>query len=152
MSDGHDPASNFLHDSTLLQRQILDAIISTFDIYVRPGKSEKVGGPHFGEKANPVDGLQRGKNRHAILLAIDGSALALELADGCVRVHADQESIGLVSRGLEIGHVSGMEDVEAAIGDGKAESLISKTLPPGRQGLHRENLFPKNHALDCDWG
>mgnify|MGYP003314877954 CR=1 FL=1 len=74
---------------------------------------------------------------------MDGAIGSLELADRTVAVQTHDQGTCFIARGLEVIHVAGVQNIEAAVGGSQRFALRSECLAPGGQGTGREDFFLK---------
>src|SRR4029079_11836558 len=90
------------------------------------------------EQDHAVHGLERGEHPGAGGLARHRAALSLaEGAGRAVGIYRDQEVIAQGPGGFEILDVTGMEQVEDAVGEDQASR---EALAPGDRGVGRDEL------------
>ena len=126
--------------------QVLDLEIPAFDIHIWLGIAEKVGGAYFAEDDDGIDGFEGAEHLGAVRFGVDGATGALEFAHGAVAVQADEEDIALIAGGLEVGHMAGVEDIEATVGDDDGAAGAAHGLAPGPERVAREDLVTAVHG------
>jgi uncharacterized protein len=142
----HD-ASDGVDRCQFIGGQVLDLEIPAFDIHIRLGLAEKVGGAFLAEDDDGVHGFQGAEDFGAVRFVVDGAAGTLEFAHGAVAVQSDQEDIALIAGGLEVGHMAGVEDVEATVGDDDGAAGAAHGLAPGRERVARQDLLTTVHGV-----
>gem|GEM_PF-4419249 len=89
-------------------------VLAAFDVEVGPqGVDHRLGGGAVGDD-HVVDKLQ-GREVFGPVLLGDVGAGAVGLLDGVVAGEADHQDIAVLAGGLQIAHVAGVDDVEAAV-------------------------------------
>ena len=130
-----------LDHAAFVRVECFEGVISPLDIDLRQGQSEKAVGPRLGEHANGVHTLEGGQDQRPIGSGIKRAKVAFQGAHAVVAVHAHQEKIAQVPGGFQIGHMSGMQEVETAISDDQLPAFGSAFGPPNGQGVKGKNFF-----------
>ena len=111
------------------------------------------GGFVFVEEGDVVDGFEGGEHEGAVLLVDDGACGALEAADGGVGVDGDDEDVALRAGEGEGGGVSGVEDVEASVGEDDGAAFFAEAAADGDEVVGGEDFFRGvSHAGILLWG
>lgn len=105
----------FFHGGALLLVESFQGVIAPFYIDVGLGGIEKLHRSFPWKDAGKIDGLQGGKDTGAVRFAVDGSGGSLELVDAGVGIHANQQCIALISRLLEVGGMTQVENIKATV-------------------------------------
>ncbi len=71
-----------------------------------------------------IDAGEGGDDLHPLRFGEDGPAAALELPDRPVAVQGDDEDVAFAFRRLEVPDVSGVDEVEAAVGQDDAPAFF----------------------------
>ena len=143
MAEHRDAAALRGDHGAFLGGQIFHLIIAAFYINIRLGQFQKCGGSQFIENEDCIHGLEGSDHGGTVGLRMDGAIGSLEFADRTVAVQTHDQGSGFIACALEIIHVAGMENIEAAIGGSQRFPLRSECLSPGGQGIGRENFFLK---------
>ena len=88
-----------------------------------------------------IDAFERGDYFRAILREVDGTAIAFQGADRFIPVDRHEKSVAEGPRLLEVAHVSGVKQIEAAVRENKLAPLFAAFLSRSRQLLGGENFF-----------
>src|SRR5690606_31074449 len=96
---------------------LVDAVIAAFDQHVGFDMAQQVFRSAFGEADHPVHSAQSSKYSHATVNAVDRTTRPFQAADGSVVVDVDDQAITLSAGLFQISHVTGVQDVEAAVGE-----------------------------------
>src|SRR5207248_1543085 len=95
----------------------VDGVITSLGIDFGPNHREQ---PHrigFVEDAYRIHAGQSGQHAGTVRLAIDGAVRAFDGPHGGVAVDRDQQGVAQITGGFEVTYMTGMQKVEAAIGD-----------------------------------
>lgn len=111
--DELDAAAVALDDLGLGQR--LERVVAALDVDVGADLGDDGLGRLLAEQHDVVDGLERADDLGAVELAVDGARGALVAAHGRIRVEAEHEAVAEGARLLEVAHMAGVQDVEAAV-------------------------------------
>lgn len=95
----------------------LGRVVTAFGVDVRLNFRDEPGDAWFFKKDHGIDTTESSDDFSAIEFAIDGAAGALEGADGVVGVDSDDESVSERAGLLEVSDVTGMKEVETAVGE-----------------------------------
>src|SRR5439155_19720181 len=140
------------YDVALFLRQFFNGEVTAFDVDVRLRQGEKTRRVEFRKNANSIDGLQCRQNRGPIAFGIYRTFFAFELPYRTVVVQPHQQRVALLARGVKIGHVAGVKDIEAAVGRHQSLSLNAQRASPARQGVEGEELIAKVHGSNSGRG
>ena len=127
-------------------RQLVGGIIAAFHVNIRRGEGEQAGGARFIKNTNGIDRLKGGEHERAVVLGIEGAAVAFEFAHGTVAVDEHEQGVGLRSRGGEIIHMAGVEQIKTAVRDGEFFATGAQVFAPSRERVGGEQLRPKIHG------
>ena len=94
---------------------LLWLIVTAFHQDVRQYGRDQRCGCIVGKGNDPVDSCETGQYQHTIFERIDRARLALEPPHRLVVVHGNDQSVTEALRFFEIGHVTGMQDIEATV-------------------------------------
>ena len=144
MAENRDAATLRGDHGAFFAGQIFHLIIAAFYINIRLGQFQKCGGAQFIENEDRIHGFEGGDHGGAVGLRMDGAIGPFEFADRTVAVQTHDEGSGFIARGLEVIHVAGVQNIEAAVGGSQWFALRSECLTPGGQGIGRENFFLEN--------
>ena len=78
------------------------------------------------EEDDGVDACEAGQEAGAVVFTDDGSGRSLEAADRGIRVEADDEEVAQSFSAFQTGEVSGVEDVEASVGEDDSAASSSR--------------------------
>ena len=138
--DDRHPAAVRAHDVPLGDG--VGRVVGALAVNVGPQRAEQARDVVLVEDDDVVHGAQGGHEQRAVLRRHHRPPLALQAAHGRVAVDADHEHVGLGPGCLEIAHVSDVQDVEAAVGEGHRLPLAAGRLHPLAHGLERGHLAP----------
>ena len=128
-----DLSSLAFHQTALLLIDGFEGVVSAFHINIRLRDVQKMERGDFGENADGINRLQRGKDQGAVRFRVKRPAGAFQCAHGSVAGEANQEDIAEIPRGFQISHVPGVEQIKAAVGDGQGFSARPHGFPPRGQ-------------------
>lgn len=94
----------------------LIAVVSTFDVDIGAERANNRAGGVFVEEQGVVDGVERRDEGQAILLAVNGPAWTLQAACTAVTVDGHDEDIAQLSGLAQEMNMSGVQNIEDAIG------------------------------------
>jgi hypothetical protein len=83
-----------------------------------------------------------------VLRGKNGPALPFERSHGSVVVDRDDEDVGLVCRRFEIPHVTDVQEIEDAIGEGDRSTRLARLAHARDQRFAREHL---THETSLPW-
>lgn len=127
--------------------------VAGFDEDGREESGDEGGGLVFVEEGDVVDGFEGGEHEGAVALVDDGAGGALEASDGGVGVDGDDEDVALRARKGEGGGVSGVEDVEAAVGEDDGAAFFAEAAADGDKVVGGEDFFRGvSHGIPLGWG
>lgn len=147
--DENDFSAGGLDRAAFLLVERFEGVITAFDIDVGLGGSKEPGGADIGEDGDGIDRFQGGEDGGAVVLGIDGAALAFQAADGGIAVDADEEKVTEIAGGLEVGDVAEVEEIEAAVGDDEIFGAAELGAPAGKIGEFDE--FGEEVQRVQDW-
>ena len=78
------------------------------------------------EADHPVHRSQTGEHPQAAGQRVDGTALALQALHRSVVVHCDHKPVANGTGFIEVGHMAGVENVEAAVGEHHAFTRLAR--------------------------
>lgn len=113
----------------------LALVLGAFRVEVGANVAQGVGGVVFIEAEGGVDRFERGDHRLTDFFGENGAAGAFESMNGCVAVEGDDEAVAIALCLEEDLKVSGVEEVEAAIDEDNALSVLSGALGDINGGL-----------------
>ncbi|RMP03935.1 hypothetical protein ALQ30_05662 [Pseudomonas syringae pv. persicae] len=96
---------------------LIDAVITAFDQHVRLDVTQQIFRSAFGEADHPVHCTQACQHGHTPVNAVDRTARPFQAADRRVIVDGHDQTITQRPRLLQVGHMTGVKNVEAAIGE-----------------------------------
>ena len=94
----------------------------------------------FVEDDHVIDALQRRQHFGPVRLRVDGPPVSLVTADRRIRIQTNDQSVALLPRELEIGHVAGVKDVERAVRENDRSPLLLQQAPNGPHPGPRNDL------------
>ena len=109
---------------------------------MRPHFPQQPGGPLAVEDNHVIHAAEGGEHFGAVVLRVEGTVRTLQLTDGLVAVQTDSQSIAQGAGLAQIAHVTGMEQVEASVGEDEPLSGRIHLIAQTRQfpALHDASL------------
>ena len=107
-------------------REVLGQVVAAFDVDVRPDRSDQLRWCVLVEQDRVIDDVQRADERQPVRFSVDGTGRSFESPRAGVGVETDDENVSQSAGPAQKLHVSGMKDVEHAVGEDDA--LAQKSL------------------------
>src|SRR5579883_1809296 len=104
---------------------LVEAVVGTLDEHVGLERTDELERRVLAEDDERIDELERGQHARARELALDRAALALQAPDRFVGIESDDQPVGAAPRLIEQRDVPRMQQVEAAVGEGDARTLLA---------------------------
>ena len=115
-------------------------VVGALDQHVRQNRPDQAQRLVLSEHHQVVDALELGHDLDAVFFTIDRSARALDAPDRGVGVEPDDQQIALNARLAQVTDVAGVQNVEAAVGEGDGLALLAIGGQLGQQLLERAQL------------
>jgi len=137
------PAAS-LHD--IRAHDVFHPPVSALDQDIRSHARDKVVGRVFLEDADIVDAFKSGQDRGARGLIIDRPVRAFETRDRCVGVEPQDQTVAQGAGLAEVGHMAGMQDVEAAVGEDDSQAAPFHERCPAFELVNVQELVRRPQA------
>ena len=125
--------------------QAIGCVVASFGVDVRSNCFDYFRGAFFGKDQDTIDRLESAENLGAIRFGKNGPACSLEFRDRSVIIDGDGQGVSESAGFVEIANVTGMEEIEASVGQNElfpgAIQLIAPLRDRFKTGYERGGLF-----------
>ena len=123
----------------------VDGVVAALGVDVGLHDLQKLFRRAFLKQMNTGNALQGGHHRGTVGFAIHRTVRPLERANMHITGQSDQQRIAQVAGGFEVGDVTGMQDVEATVGDDEFAASSTQSSAPRGERFKAEDFFPEVH-------
>ena len=124
-----DGGANAIERGFLARVEGVGGVVTAFRIDVRADGVDESGDARFSEKGDVIDAAEGGEDLGAVEFSVDGAGGAFESADRGVGVEGNDEGVAEGASMLEVADVTGVKEVEAAVGEDQATALGIHLVP-----------------------